>query len=53
MEIIWGNIPFNETTIQMSRPLVTAQYSPPEQVNLNSRIYLNGERAAVAVLAKE
>jgi hypothetical protein len=53
MEIIWGNIPFNETTIQMSRPLVTAQYSPPEQANLNSRIYLNGERAAVAVLAKE
>jgi hypothetical protein len=53
MEIIWGNIPFNETTIQMSRPLVTAQYSPPDQVNLNSRIYLNGERAAVAVLAKE
>jgi hypothetical protein len=53
IEKIWGNIPFHETTVEMSRPLVAAQYTPPEQAGLNSLIYLNGERAAVAVLANE
>ncbi|SHL75536.1 hypothetical protein SAMN02745136_05627 [Anaerocolumna jejuensis DSM 15929] len=53
IEVIWGNIPFKETTSEMSRPLVTAQYTPSEQANIKSSIYLRGERASVAVFAKD
>ncbi len=53
IEVIWGNIPFKETASEMSRPLVTAQYTPSEQANITSSIYLSGERASVAVFAKD
>lgn len=53
IEKIWGNVPFHETKVEMSRPLVTAQYTPPEQDDLKGNIYLNGERAALAVFAKD
>lgn len=53
IEKIWGNISFHETTAEMSRPLVTARYSPSEQAGIKGSISLSGEYAAVAVFAEE
>ncbi len=52
-EMIWGNTPFKETVTEISRPLVTAQYTPMEQGDSKSSIYLSGEHAALAAIAKD
>ena len=53
IEKIWDNILYHETKVEMSRPLVTAQYTPPEQEGVKGRIFLSGERATVSVFAKD
>lgn len=49
---IWNNAPLNETSAEMSRPIVIARFISSESNITTSSIYLNGERAAMPVLAE-